>query len=388
MAAVAAVISATSTAATPAPDASTFPAWEAQLAAQRGELNAILAAARAGGASVDALRAAMRELGPPVETLLATLPRSAAEPVCRALTELVCDLVVRKAWHERSAERWAVLSVLPDLPHAMERSARTTIDVLVRGAGRIARETDLSGWGARLAAADPHLPDDAALRAAAAVAAWRSGLVRLRSAALDAAKVLAGSDGRNGGDGSDDAGDALRVLLDLQGAEVSPHVALAANAVDPFAWPGAPGRGTVATYGGYRAFGGPWTGVPVVLGALDAPTPTWRVLADGIPWVVVADVHGHVVLREPPGGAPPLLPVSGTPPADLAREVVPLVAWEDEITGAVPAGARPTSAARPVLVSRATSCRLDLVLVPTGSGSGVPAEGVGAAHGLAGSVPR
>ena len=357
--------------------AATFPAWEAQLAAQRGTLNAVLATARAAGASVDGLRAAMHDLGPSVETLLAVLPPSAADAACRALTELVGDLVVRKAWHERSAERWAVLSVLPHLPLAMERSARTTIDVVVRGAARIARETDLAAWGARLAAADPHLPDDDALRAGAAVAAWRSGLVRVRGSALGAATVL------------DDAGEALRVLLDLQGAEVSPRAVLAANAVDPFAWPGAPGRGTVATYGGYRAFGGPWTGVPVVLGALDAPTPTWRVLADGIPWVVVADVHGHVVLREPSGGEPPpVLPVSGTSWADLVREVGALVAWEDEITGAAPVGGRPTSAARPVLVSRTTSCRLDLVLVPTGAGSGVPAGGVGAARTQAGSSTR
>ncbi|MEP7763885.1 hypothetical protein [Sanguibacter sp. 25GB23B1] len=351
---------------TTAPVAASFPAWEAQLAAQRGTLNQVLATARAAGASADVLRTAMRELGPPVEALLAVLDPPRAEVVCRSLTELVCDLVVRKAWHDRSAERWAVLSVLPGLPRAVGRSPRTTIEVVVLGAGRIARETDLGAWGARLAAADAHLSDDAALRAAAAVAAWRSGLVRVRRSALSAAATLVEADDLH-------APDALRVLLGLDDSDDSPRDALADNAADPFSWPGAAGRGTVATYGGYRAFGGPWTGVPVVIEAMTSSTPTWRVLADGIPWVVVADVHGHVVLREPSGALPS---ATVAPSADLVRDVRAHVAWEDEVTGAAPAAAGAgASGARPVLVSRETSCRLDLVLLPATAREPVPVGG-------------
>lgn len=349
---------------TTVPSAATFPAWEAQLAAQRGTLNGILATARGAGASAEALRSAMRELGPTVETLLAVLAPSRADAVCRVLTELVCDLVVRKVWHERSAERWAVLSVLPHLPRAVERSPRTAVEVVVLGAARIARETDLRAWGARLAAADALLTDDAALRAGAAVAAWRSGLVRVRRSAHAAAATLGpGADGAAPG--------ALTALLGLEDSGVSAREALAVNAIDPFSWPGAPDRGTVATYGGYRAFGGPWTGVPVVLEPVDAWTPTWRVLADGIPWVVVADVHGHAVLREPAGAQRSAV---GAPRADLVRDVRSHVAWEDDVTGAAAAGPGATGA-RPVLVSRATSCRLDLVLVPAEDRDPVPVGG-------------
>lgn len=349
----------------------TSPAWEAQLAAQRGTFNAILAAARGAGASVDVLRAAMIELRPPVETLLRALPASSAAGACRALTELVADLAVRRLWHERSAERWAVLAVVPHLARAMDRSWRTTFEVVVEGAGRIARETDLGAWGPRLVAADALVDDDDALRAAAAVAAWRSGLVRVRRSALAAAERL--------------NDDVLALVLDLPETTRPVRRVLEDNVADPFAWPGAPDRGVVAVVGGYRGLGGPWTGVPLVRAATGSSTPTWRVLADGIGWVVVADVHGHVVLREPTGPdapngtqAPGPVPVA----SDDAQEVAGLVPWEDEITGLArvtrppqaPAGSPGPghghgAGASAVLVSRATSCALDLVLVPALAGS-------------------
>ncbi|PFG35223.1 hypothetical protein [Sanguibacter antarcticus] len=355
-----------------------LPAWEERLAAQRGTLNGIVSAARSAGAPVDVLWTAMREVGSALEPLLRVVSPAQGDVVCRVVTELVGDLVVRRAWHGRSAERWAVLSLLPHLPCAMGRSPRTAIEVVVQGAGRISRETDLVAWGARLAAADAFLADDDALRAGAAVAAWRSGLVRVRSSALTAARGL---DPAPGGLPDGRATSALRALLDLP-TDVDPRAVLAANVAAPFAWPGVPRQGAFATYGGYRAFGGPWTGLPVVVGALGSPTPTWRVLADGIAWVVIADVHGHVVLREHTGpGEPPPVPadssgVVGDTVRDIAGEIAQAVAWEDVVTGAVPAAhqpgpAAPTTsaarqhAARPVLVSRATSCRLDLVLVPS-----------------------
>jgi hypothetical protein len=80
------------------------------------------------------------------------------------------------------------------------------------------------------------------------------------------------------------------------------------------------------------------------------------------------------VLREPPGSQPASAVAPG---GDLVREVRAHVAWEDDVTGAAPAAAGGgSSGARPVLVSRATSCRLDLVLVPASDRAAVPVGGV------------
>ncbi len=332
-----------------APSTTTVPTWQGELVAQRDVLNSRVAAARSAGASADALRTALLEMGPGADHLARTMgDPSAFAAVVPVLVDAVSALVVRRAWHESSADRWALLGVVPFLPRAMGRSPKVTVDVVVQGAGRVARGADLGEWGRRFCAADTHLDDDDALRAAAAVAAWRSGFVRLRGAALAAAGSLPdaalvrlldlagavdeGSSADGAGDGVAGVGESLgaggaRSAGSASGADGeasgapgtrgagaavpgsrgsghgpdSPRDVLARSAADPFWWPGAPAAGRTGQVGGFRGSGGPWVGVPVVLGAVDAATPTWRVAADDQVWVVVADVHGTAVLRESAG---------------------------------------------------------------------------------------
>lgn len=380
------------------------PTWQGELVAQRDVLNSRIAAARSAGASADALRTALLEMGPGADHLARTMgDPSAFAAVVPVLVDAVSALVVRRAWHESSADRWALLGVVPFLPRAMGRSPKVTVDVVVQGAGRIARGADLGEWGRRFCAADAHLDDDDTLRAAAAVAAWRSGFVRLRGAALAAAGSLpdaalvrlldlagaadessgadaagggvgesysagsaGGADGEtSGAAGTHDAGAAVPGSQGLAHGPDSPRDVLARSAADPFWWPGAPAAGRTGQVGGFRGSGGPWVGVPVVLAPVDAATPTWRVAADDQVWVVVADVHGTAVLRESAERSTSTTELDSLlaavqPDPALVDAVAPHLGAQDTVTGA---GA--TSAGM-VLVSRATSYRLDLVR--TGAG--------------------
>ena len=388
-----------------APSTTTVPTWQGELVAQRDVLNSRVATARSAGASADALRTALLEMGPGADHLARTMgDPSGFAAVVPVLVDAVSALVVRRAWHESSADRWALLGVVPFLPRAMGRSPKVTVDVVVQGAGRVARGADLGEWGRRFCAADAHLDDDDALRAAAAVAAWRSGFVRLRGAALAAAGSLpdaalvrlldlasavdesssadgagdgvgessgaggagsaggaSGADGEtSGAAGTRGAGAALPGSRGSAHGPGSPRDVLARSAADPFWWPGAPAAGRTGQVGGFRGSGGPWVGVPVVLGAVDAATPTWRVAADDQVWVVVADVHGTAVLRESAGRSTSAAELDSLlaavrPDPALVDAVAPHLGAQDTVTGA---GA--TSAGM-VLVSRATSYRLDLV---------------------------
>lgn len=379
------------------------PGWQEQLGVQRDQLNARLAAARAAGASPDQLRAALLEVGPAADHLarIITDPDAFARAV-PVLVDAVARLVERRAWHESSAERWALLGVVPFLPRAMTRSPETTVEVVVHGASKVARGADLGAWGHRLAAADAYLVDDDALRGAAAVAAWRSGFVRVRAAALHAATTLpddalvalldldrsridAAGRGDDSGsfDGSGITDGELTGVAGRAGSAI--REVLARHAADPFWWPGEAAAACRARVGGFRGDGGPWVGVPVVLDAHPASTPTWRVAADDQLWVVVADVHGSAVLREPGGaggsGATTVadLVAALRPDAALVAAVSPSLGSDDTITGAVPAavspagsaGAAPTGTvtqrAAVVLVSQQSSYRLSLVVPPTGA---------------------
>lgn len=362
-----------------APSTTTVPTWQGELVAQRDVLNSRVAAARSAGASADALRTALLEMGPGADHLARTMgDPSAFAAVVPVLVDAVSALVVRRAWHESSADRWALLGVVPFLPRAMGRSPKVTVDVVVQGAGRVARGADLGEWGRRFCAADAHLDDDDALRAAAAVAAWRSGFVRLRGAALaaagslpDAALVrlldLDSDDSENSGAaGTRGAGAAEPGSPGSGPGTDGPRDVLARSAADPFWWPGAPAAGRTGQVGGFRGSGGPWVGVPVVLGAVDAATPTWRVAADDQVWVVVADVHGTAVLRESAERSTSAAEVDSLlaavqPDPALVDAVAPHLGAQDTVTGA---GA--TSAGM-VLVSRATSYRLDLVRTDAGA---------------------
>lgn len=356
----------------------TVPTWQGELVAQRDLLNSRVAAARSAGASADALRTALLEMGPGADHLARTMgDASAFAAVVPVLVDAVSALVVRRAWHESSADRWALLGVVPFLPRAMGRSPKVTVDVVVQGAGRVARGADLGEWGRRLCAADAHLDDDDTLRAAAAVAAWRSGFVRLRGAALaaagslpDAALVrlldLDSDDSENSGAaGTRGAGAAEPGSPGSGRGPDSPRDVLARSAADPFWWPGAPAAGRTGQVGGFRGSGGPWVGVPVIVAPVDAATPTWRVAADDQVWVVVADVHGTAVLRESAERSTSATELDSLlaavqPDPALVDAVAPHLGAQDTVTGA---GA--TSAGM-VLVSRATSYRLDLVR--TGAG--------------------
>lgn len=361
-----------------APSTTTAHTWQGELVAQRDVLNSRVAAARSAGASADALRTALLEMGPGADHLARTMgDPSAFAAVVPVLVDAVSALVVRRAWHESSADRWALLGVVPFLPRAMGRSPKVTVDVVVQGAGRVARGADLGEWGRRFCAADAHLDDDDALRAAAAVAAWRSGFVRLRGAALaaagslpDAALVqlldLDSDDSENSGAaGTRGAGAAEPGSPGSGRGTGSPRGVLARSAADPFWWPGAPAAGRTGQVGGFRGSGGPWVGVPVVLGAVDAATPTWRVAADDQVWVVVADVHGTAVLRESAERSTSTteldsLLVAVQPDPALVDAVAPHLGAQDTVTGAG------TTSAGMVLVSRATSYRLDLVRTDAG----------------------
>ena len=370
--------------------------WQEQLVAQREVLNARVAAARSAGAPVDALRAALVEMAPAADHLARSMPGPEAfAPAVLPLVDAVARLVGRRAWHEASAERWALLGVVPFLPRAVSRSPEATLEVVVQGAARTVLGTDLGAWGRRLAAADEHLADDDAFRHAAAVAAWRSGFVRVRQAALAAAAEL--------------PDDALPALLDLPassddgaGAErsTSPREVLARNAAEPFWWPGAPTSGRVARVGGFRGSSGPWVGVPVVLGRQDVPTPTWRVWADDQPWVVLADAHGTAVLRDHAArtagsagttgvtaaagtagvtGTAGVPPAVDAPPQDLLAAVAQHLGSDDRVTGASPVAAPASGTASTtasgagglvVLVSQQTSYRLDLLRLAAQPGGG------------------
>lgn len=400
-----------------APSTTTAPSWQGELVAQRNVLNSRVAAARSAGASADALRTALLEMGPGADHLARTMSDpSAFAAVVPVLVDAVSALVVRRAWHESSADRWALLGVVPFLPRAMGRSPKVTVDVVVQGAGRVARGADLGEWGRRFCAADAHLDDDDALRAAAAVAAWRSGFVRLRGAALAAAGSLpdaalvrlldlagavdesssadgagdgvagvgeslgaGGADGARGAGGAGGADGETFGAAGTRGAGAAvpgsrgsvhgpgrPRDVLARSAADPFWWPGAPAAGRTGQVGGFRGSGGPWVGVPVVLGAVDAATPTWRVAADDQVWVVVADAHGTAVLRESAGRSTSAAELDSLlaavrPDPALVDAVAPHLGAQDTVTGAG------TTSAGVVLVSRATSYRLDLVR--TGAGA-------------------
>lgn len=355
------------------------PVWQSLLTARRAQLNAVLARARAAGAAPEALRAALREVGASVDYLALQVPRPALDALTPVLVESVCELVVAKTWTERSAQRWAVLAVLPVMPVAVVRSPRTLLQLITTGAARLAHATDLAAWGRRLSAADPFLTSDDDLRHAATLAAWRSGFVRSRNAALQVAPSL--------------PDDALATVLDLSRPE-SAREALAANVADPFVWPHHAVMGTLASYGGHRGLGGPWTSVPRVLCAQEADTPTWVVRTDEGDWALVADAHGHALLRLP---EPRDARDSRDSPGDVTGSALAhTLTWADVVTGAfrairpqagaaragvapagtMPAGAIPAGSTAagpapagpallpPVLVSRRTSFRLNLVRVP------------------------
>jgi len=193
--------------------------------------------------------------------------------------------------------------------------------------------------------ADGAAPGDL-VRRAVLVAAWRSGLVRYRRAALDATPDLA-------------------AVLDR-------------HAADPWWWPGTPAdapavllRGVhgpahvLGRFGGFRGFGGPWLVPPHVVGA-DPRHPGLRwALRTGSGdaaehWTLVADVHGSLVARSTPADDV----VAHLGPEPFPGPGAPAPARADDLDDVLGTASVATPSGRLLLLSRARSYDALLVRWP------------------------
>lgn len=346
--------------ATGSPGPGSSAAFAARALAARERYDAVLARSLAHGADRDTLADAVREVGQAAGPLAERLDADAFAATCDALVETVARLAAARRWRPGGPERHAVLEVVPRLGPWLAAAPALTVAAVVDGAravgGGPGSRGDVTAWARRVvhaagtgsatgsgpggAAHDPWPQAGAAdgpspdvIRGAVLVAAWRSGLVRYRQVALDAARSLpepvaraalslSGPDARTG-----DAD--LRDVLDR-------------HAADPWWWPdpehGNGGRATTTVllrgfrdparvlgrFGGFRGFGGPWRSPALVVGA-DARHPglRWALLATGdgttgdgatgrsaggttaetVDWTLVADVHGSLVARTPRTGS-------------------------------------------------------------------------------------
>jgi hypothetical protein len=340
------------------------------LVRERDHLNAVLARAVALGADRDDVAAAVRELRPVVDGLAPALDAAELAGVVDALVSTATRCVAARRWRPDSAERWAVLALVPQVLPWLRTAPAVTVAALTDAARPVAARGDATGWGRRVSAAaevaaSPTLaapggrsseglaaPGSPAttVRDVVLVAAWRSGLVRYRQAALRAAASLPSP--------------VAAAALDLApGTDVGAVRERHAN--DPWWWPGqaaAASHGAapaVSRFGGFRGFGGPWLTLPLVVGPLPGePGLLWAVRTarpQAEDWTLVCDVHGWAVLRAAPGADERPAPGAAdrTPPAG--------VPWLDDVTGQA---STLTPSTHLTLVSREHSYSLDLVRVP------------------------
>lgn len=331
------------------------PTFAARALAERARYDAVLARALAHGADRDALADAVREVAVAADPLARQLGADAFAATCDALVDALARLAAARRWRPGAPERRALLDVVPRLVPWLALAPAATVAAVVDAAravgGGPGARGDVTAWAARVvdaaavgvgspAAVGPGPSAADLVRGAVLVAAWRSGLVRYRDAALDAARSLpepvaraalslpaSGAGGASGTVGTVDAAN-LRAVLDR-------------HAADPWWWPavgpgdepagarwvllpGAPGPAQVlGRFGGFRGFGGPWLSPALVVGT-DARHPglRWVLLStgDGVPaavgaaadaatvgaetveWTLVADVHGAFVARAPGAG--------------------------------------------------------------------------------------
>ncbi|MFD6165369.1 hypothetical protein ACFWFR_09285 [Oerskovia sp. NPDC060287] len=331
-----------------------------QLTRERDHFNAVLARAVALGADRDDVAAAVRELRPVVDGLAPALDGEELAGVVDALVSTAARCVAARRWRSGSVERWAVLALTPQVLPWLRAAPAVTVAALADAARQVAVRGDLTGWGRRVSAAavatgvlssGPRTaPGATSIRDTVLVAAWRSGLVRYRRAALRAAASLPYP--------------VAAAALDLApgtdvGAVVERH------ASDPWWWPGqdmAASHGapsTVSRFGGFRGFGGPWLTLPLVVGPLPGePGLLWAVRTarpQAEDWTLVCDVHGWAALRAAPGAEERPAPgtTDRTPPAG--------VPWLDDVTGQA---STLTLSTHLTLVSREHSYSIDLVRVP------------------------
>lgn len=285
--------------------------------------------AAATGAEGGAVRAALAEVAPVASALAAG---GDGDEAVLATVRAVLDLVGRGRWHPGRAQRAAVLEVLPMVASWVRSAPTTSVPALVAAADVVGRAGRLDAWAARLTGPPP--PAER-VRGALLVAAWRAGLARYRDAALREAVDL------------DET-----VLAPLLGVESATDV-LERHRGDRWWWPEVPQRaGVVRRVGGFGPWGGTWARLPI---AVPGGPTGWVAVAGPEAWAVVADVHGSSLVPLPGAVPPPARPVA---PPDLP------VPWDDEVTGAVP-----EPGGRALLVSRAHSYRLEVVL-PHGSAAG------------------
>jgi hypothetical protein len=281
-------------------------AWRDQVLARREEASAHLRRAQAGGARAEVLHAALAETGAMVDAVTARVPATVLQALTADLLRRVCAECTHGRWDARSATRWVVLELLPGIAPVLAADVTGVVDDLVAAATRLRGQVDLRAWAARLTRALTVAGSVEDLHPLAALAAWRSGGVRWRAAALRAAgevpaRSLAAAVGLDDA-GPGGAGGAS--LADGRGPD--PHATLERNAREPWWWPGtSPG---VWRVGGFRGFGGPWIRLPVLIGgdgerwlvrtetaagdggASTVDAPAWRW------WLVRADRHGWSVL--------------------------------------------------------------------------------------------
>ncbi|WP_336728462.1 hypothetical protein [Cellulosimicrobium cellulans] len=327
-------------------------AFSSRALAARERYDAALARALALGADRDVLAEAVREAAVAADPLAGPLGADAFAATCDALVDAVARLVAARRWRVGGPERHAVLDLVPRLGPWLAAAPAVTVAAVVDGAravgGGPGSRGDVACWAARVVAAaeatpaaGPGASAAGTVRGAVLVAAWRSGLVRYRDAALDAARSLPAQVARAALSLPETGTDARTGPTDL-GTVLDRHAA------DPWWWPadgegdqegdgragtrwvrlpGAPGPAQVlGRFGGFRGFGGPWRSPALVVGADarhpglrwvllstgDGPPTVASTAADGthavtvgdetVEWTLVADVHGAFVARAPGSG--------------------------------------------------------------------------------------
>lgn len=314
-----------------------MPAFAAALRARRDEADAALALAHDGGVSdIPGVLADLAGWEPTLARATAATAAGAAGATGQvgapalALDVLVValDLAAQGRWRPDSPARSAVTAVAPRLDWWSGERSRVRLHDLARAADTLAAAEAATTWADRLA----RVPDPGAHdREVIAVVAWRSGVVRLRRAALTAARTLPPR--------------LAAAALELPEVEVAS--ALARNASDPWDWPGAQHSGVLRRIPTFRGDGGRCLGRPVVEDGAD--WLVWDEADAGVWWRVLADVHGaefRALAGEPPSS-------TATSGAMLAR-LRGAVPWQDTVTGAAGVG-------ETYLVSRAHSYALDVV---------------------------
>ncbi|MCB7136321.1 hypothetical protein [Cellulosimicrobium marinum] len=344
--------------------------------ARRDRYNAVLARAVAHGAERDVVADAVRDVARAVDPLADRLDGPAFAATCDAVLDAVARLAATRRWRQERArstpEQHVLVDVVPSLVPWLVVAPGVTVAAAVDAAraldGGAGSRGDLAGWSARVVAAAHAGTAVTAetVRGAVLVAAWRSGLVRYRRAALDAARSLPET--------------VARAALSL-GPGTAPDVAgvLDRHATDPWWWPGEESRARTAVtlpgvhgaarvlgrFGGFRGFGGPWLSPAVVVGT-DARHPglRWHLLADDAGtttgWTLVADVHGSLVARTA-GGVEP-----GVAHRDDAQLLgpgagVPAPRRETDLADVTGTASLDTPSGRLLLLSRSGS--YDVVLV-------------------------